>query len=143
MKSPNYGNISLWIAAIVCLILLVPTLAASDENGERYCLAQNIYFESANQPFAGTRSNCRDPARDQCEGLGHPARVPKNGFATAGSRCGGAGAECADCVGSGSQPLPDTTEILDRAAHSSESHRHPQRADHGFQRRAGKAEPHT
>ena len=53
MKSPNYGNISLWIAAIVCLILLVPTLAASDENGERYCLAQNIYFESANQPFAG------------------------------------------------------------------------------------------
>lgn len=53
MKSPNYGNISLLIAAIVCLILLVPTLAASDENGERYCLAQNIYFESANQPFAG------------------------------------------------------------------------------------------
>ena len=53
MKSPNYGNISLWIASIVCLILLVPTLAASDENGERYCLAQNIYFESANQPFAG------------------------------------------------------------------------------------------
>ena len=25
----------------------------SDENGERFCLAQNIYFESANQPFAG------------------------------------------------------------------------------------------
>lgn len=26
---------------------------ASDENGDRYCLAQNIYFEAANQPLAG------------------------------------------------------------------------------------------
>ena len=53
MKSPDYGKISLWIAAIVCVILLTPHILASDENGNRYCLAQNIYFESANQPFAG------------------------------------------------------------------------------------------
>ena len=26
---------------------------ASDENGDIFCLAQNIYFESANQPLAG------------------------------------------------------------------------------------------
>ena len=26
---------------------------ASDENGDVFCLAQNIYFESANQPLAG------------------------------------------------------------------------------------------
>lgn len=26
---------------------------AYDENGDRYCLAQNIYFEAANQPDAG------------------------------------------------------------------------------------------
>ena len=54
MKSPEYGKISLWLAAIVCSILLIPhVVSASDENGERYCLAQNIYFEAANQPFAG------------------------------------------------------------------------------------------
>jgi hypothetical protein len=28
-------------------------LQASDENGDVFCLAQNIYFESANQPLAG------------------------------------------------------------------------------------------
>ena len=53
MNNPDYGKISLWIAAIVCAILLTPHILASDENGNRYCLAQNIYFESANQPFAG------------------------------------------------------------------------------------------
>ena len=26
---------------------------ASDENGDRFCLAQNIYFEAANQPLVG------------------------------------------------------------------------------------------
>jgi len=26
---------------------------ASDENGDTFCMAQNIYFESANQPLAG------------------------------------------------------------------------------------------
>ena len=28
-------------------------LQASDENGDEYCLAQNIYFEAGNQPLAG------------------------------------------------------------------------------------------
>jgi len=35
------------------LLLLPQLLKASDENMDRFCLAQNIYFESANQSFAG------------------------------------------------------------------------------------------
>ena len=35
-------------------ILLLPSkIYAFDENNEIYCLAQNIYFESGNQPLAG------------------------------------------------------------------------------------------
>ena len=30
-----------------------PQVHASDENGDVFCLAQNIYFESANQPLVG------------------------------------------------------------------------------------------
>jgi len=30
-----------------------PQIQASDENGDVFCLAQNIYFESSNQPYAG------------------------------------------------------------------------------------------
>jgi len=40
-------------ALLMGLLLLPSTLKASDENGDRFCLAQNIYFESANQSFAG------------------------------------------------------------------------------------------
>ena len=32
---------------------LVGSLQASDENGDAYCLAKNIYFEAGNQPLAG------------------------------------------------------------------------------------------
>lgn len=57
MNSPDYGKISLWIAALVVAVLLIPQVAASQNDDEysqaRFCLAQNIYFESANQPFAG------------------------------------------------------------------------------------------
>lgn len=49
----DYGKISLWIAAAVVGILTVPHAFASDENGEAYCMAKNIYFEAGNQPVAG------------------------------------------------------------------------------------------
>jgi len=35
------------------LTLMPNTANASDENGEAFCLAQNIYFESGNQPMVG------------------------------------------------------------------------------------------
>ena len=40
------------LAAIAALLFALPA-EGYDENGERFCLAQNIYFESANQSFAG------------------------------------------------------------------------------------------
>jgi len=40
------------VAAIAAMAFALPA-NASDENGDRFCLAQNIYFESANQSFAG------------------------------------------------------------------------------------------
>lgn len=40
--------------ALLMMLLLFPQVVkASDENMNRFCLAQNIYFESANQSFAG------------------------------------------------------------------------------------------
>lgn len=40
--------------ALLMFILLIPSkVEASDANNEIYCLAQNIYFESGNQPLAG------------------------------------------------------------------------------------------
>lgn len=56
MKKRNikYGDISLMIAAaVVAAIMFLPKAFAYDENGEVYCLAQNIYFEAGNQPLAG------------------------------------------------------------------------------------------
>ena len=35
------------------LLLLPAKVFASDENGDAFCLAQNIYFEAGNQPLAG------------------------------------------------------------------------------------------
>ncbi len=37
----------------IALIFASPYTAASDENGEAYCMAKNIYFEAGNQPVAG------------------------------------------------------------------------------------------
>lgn len=53
MRNIKYGNISLIIAAIVVTIIFLPRVFASDENGETFCLAKNIYFEAGNQPLAG------------------------------------------------------------------------------------------
>jgi len=55
MNNPDYGKISLWIAAVVVAVLSIPHVFASEEEEtyDRYCMAQNIYFEAANQSFAG------------------------------------------------------------------------------------------
>ena len=34
-------------------MLITTSVKASDYNGDRVCLAQNIYFEAGNQPFSG------------------------------------------------------------------------------------------
>lgn len=40
--------------AFLMFVLMIPQkIQASDANNEIYCLAQNIYFESGNQPLAG------------------------------------------------------------------------------------------
>ena len=59
LSLPNSG--SKWFlpmhACIMTSILIFSLWAndvfASDENGDRFCLAQNIYFEAGNQPEAG------------------------------------------------------------------------------------------
>jgi spore germination cell wall hydrolase CwlJ-like protein len=46
--------VGMGFGALLMFILLFPsTLTASDENGDEFCLAQNIYFEAGNQPLAG------------------------------------------------------------------------------------------
>ena len=46
-----------WFITFMWLFLLAGNVYGYDENGEleesRYCMAQNIYFEAANQSFAG------------------------------------------------------------------------------------------
>jgi len=45
---------TLFGASFAAFLLFVSfSLKASDENGEAFCLAQNIYFESGNQPMVG------------------------------------------------------------------------------------------
>mgnify|MGYP003324414285 CR=1 FL=1 len=60
MKIPDSG--SKWflpmhytIMAIIFILSLFISREAHgfDENGDRFCLAQNIYFEAGNQPFIG------------------------------------------------------------------------------------------
>ena len=53
MRIVKYGDISLIIAAIVMVLILAPMAQASDENGDVFCMAKNIYFEAGNQPLAG------------------------------------------------------------------------------------------
>ena len=61
MKKP-WSSSSKWfvpfhltIMVVIFLGLMMFAMKAQgyDENGDRYCLAQNIYFEAANQPQAG------------------------------------------------------------------------------------------
>ena len=40
-------------ALLMFLLLFPSTVTASDENGDTFCLAQNIYFAAGNQPLAG------------------------------------------------------------------------------------------
>ena len=46
-----------WFIVFMWLFLIAGNVYGYDENGEleekRYCMAQNIYFEAANQSFAG------------------------------------------------------------------------------------------
>jgi len=44
-----------WLVASLVLILIALAFPSegSDENGETFCLAKNIYFEAGNQPLAG------------------------------------------------------------------------------------------
>tara|TARA_B100000963_G_C22436497_1_gene584548 strand:- start:167 stop:700 length:534 start_codon:yes stop_codon:yes gene_type:complete len=59
IKIPNSG--SKWflpmhfsiMTIILGFVLWSNAAYGYDENGDRFCLAQNIYFEAGNQPFAG------------------------------------------------------------------------------------------
>ena len=61
MKLPNSSSqwfipmhVGLMALTLTIILLAERVLASSDsENEDRYCLAQNIYFEAGNQPFAG------------------------------------------------------------------------------------------
>ena len=49
----NVLKIAVVISMPLILAFLTQGIKASDENMDRYCMAQNIYFEAANQSFAG------------------------------------------------------------------------------------------
>ena len=51
-------KILMWVCVLVwpvviLLLILAPYVQASDENGDTFCLAKNIYFEAGNQPTSG------------------------------------------------------------------------------------------
>ena len=46
-------HIGIMISIFLGLMVFSQSAHGYDENGDRYCLAQNIYFEAANQPKAG------------------------------------------------------------------------------------------
>lgn len=52
MKVLIWVSILAW-PVLLLVIILAPHVQASDENGDTFCLAKNIYFESGNQPLAG------------------------------------------------------------------------------------------
>jgi len=41
------------IVFVLAFVAVANKAIASDENGDRFCLAQNIYFEAGNQPLVG------------------------------------------------------------------------------------------
>ena len=62
IKRPIWSSGSKWFVPFhLCLmvitffaVMLITTKAvASDYNGDRFCMAQNIYFEAGNQPLSG------------------------------------------------------------------------------------------
>ena len=56
-KSSSKWFVHFHMCVMVLVFLFVLLLSAPaqgyDENGDRFCLAQNIYFEAGNQPFSG------------------------------------------------------------------------------------------
>ena len=51
-------KVLIWVAimawpALLLVLIIAPHVQASDENGDAFCLAKNIYFEAGNQPLAG------------------------------------------------------------------------------------------
>ena len=46
-------HLCVMLLTFLAVMLITTKVNASDYNGDRFCLAQNIYFEAANQPLAG------------------------------------------------------------------------------------------
>ena len=51
-------KILIWVCVLawpvlLLVLILAPMAQASDENGDVFCMAKNIYFEAGNQPLAG------------------------------------------------------------------------------------------
>jgi len=54
VEAVSFKKISvLFILSLAITFSFSTSVKASDENGDRFCLAQNIYFEAGNQPEAG------------------------------------------------------------------------------------------
>ena len=53
MKRLNMFDKALGVALVIAILLIASKAFALDEDRERNCLAQNIYFEAGNQPFSG------------------------------------------------------------------------------------------
>ena len=74
------------IVFVLAFVAVANKALASDENGDRFCLAQNIYFEAANQPLVGkiavaqvvlNRSEDRQFPNNIC-GVVYQAKVEEN-----------------------------------------------------------------
>ena len=52
-KDRKWFDIICGTLVFIALVLVANKAWGYDENGGRYCLAQNIYFEAGNQPFSG------------------------------------------------------------------------------------------
>ena len=52
-KDRKWFDIVCGTLVFIALVLVANKAWGYDENGGRYCLAQNIYFEAGNQPFSG------------------------------------------------------------------------------------------
>ena len=53
MKKYNMYDYMLGVLLVIALVLVAQKAVALDVDRERFCLAQNIYFEAGNQPFSG------------------------------------------------------------------------------------------
>ena len=53
MRRYNHRDYILWILLGISFALIALDANAINEDRDRFCLAQNIYFEAGNQPFSG------------------------------------------------------------------------------------------